>query len=80
MTTRPTKKDQVRMAIKNLQHQLTKHLIIQPLSIFKRLFDAGIQVEDVLRLEVLEITTESGFKPKRFMGNTIIQVTSSQSK
>ena len=40
MITTATKKDQVRMVIKNLQLHLMKHLIIKSLSTFEQLFDA----------------------------------------
>ena len=60
MTTRPTEKDQVRMVIKNLQPQLMKHLIVQPLNTFEKLFDVGIQVEDAIRNGFLEKNKSGG--------------------
>ena len=42
MTNQPTKMEQVQLVVKNLQGQVKKHLIVQPLATFQQLYAAGI--------------------------------------
>ena len=45
---RPTKKDQVRLVIKNLQPIYQEKLIFRAINTFAELFDVGTKIEDAL--------------------------------
>ena len=49
MTTRPSKKDQIRMVVRNLHGKLLQKMIVLPLFTFTELHEMRVQIEDAMK-------------------------------
>lgn len=54
MTTRPAKKDQIRMVVHNLQPKLMQKMIVLPLLTFADLHEIGVQIEDAMKQGLID--------------------------
>ena len=62
MTLRPTDKDQIRMIVRNLQPKLMQKMIVIPFPTFADLHEMGVQIEDALKLGLIDNDRE---QPRR---------------
>ena len=54
MTTRPVKKDQIQMVVRNLQPKLMQKMIALPLPTFADLHEIGVQIEDAMKQGLID--------------------------
>lgn len=53
MTTRPSKKDQIRMIVRNLHVKLLQKMIVLPIFTFIELHEMGVQIEEAIRQGII---------------------------
>lgn len=68
MTDCPSERDQVRIVVQNLEHDMLQKLIVAPLFTFKTLHELGVQIDSAFNIGIIPRASE----PIRrvFSGNT----------
>ncbi|KAF5934224.1 hypothetical protein HYC85_030395 [Camellia sinensis] len=58
MTNRPSERDQVRIVVQNLEHDMLQKLIVASLFTFKSLHELGVQIKDAFNRGIIPRTSE----------------------